>query len=193
MRTPLIATCFLLASAVLSSTLRAAPFEKLPEGRIRHTISGFIFPTHIGAFQREQMHQYNQAGSDISAGYNAGVLIAATVYVYPAPKQDGADVLAREYASKRGEVLHGHQTVAVLSEGPATISQAGKKYVGRRAYFSYRDVFARAPQNLKSQLLVFRDGPVFIEYRFSYPRDHAEQAEKEIENFIRGWSWRQPP
>ena len=99
-------------------------------------------------------------------------------------------VLAREYGSKRGEVLHGHQAVAVLSEGPATISQAGKKYVGRRAYFSYRDVFAHAPQNLRSQLLVFRDGPVFIEYRFSYPRDHAEQAEKEIENFIRGWSWR---
>jgi len=136
------------------------------------------------------MHQYNQAGSDVSAGYNAGVLIAATVYVYPAPKQDSADVLAREYGSKRGEVLDGHQAVAVLSEGPATISQAGKKYVGRRAYFSYRDVFARTPQNLKSQLLVFRDGPVFIEYRFSYPRDHAEQAEKEIEHFIRGWSWR---
>jgi hypothetical protein len=190
MRTLLITTVALLANTLLVSSSRSAPFETLTEGRIRHTISRFIFPTHIGAFQREQMHQYNQAGSDISAGYNAGVLIAATVYVYPAPKQDGADVLAREYASKRGEVLHGHQAVAVLSEGPATISQAGKKYVGRRAYFSYRDVFARAPQNLKSQLLVFRDGPVFIEYRFSYPRDHAEQAEKEIENFIRGWSWR---
>jgi len=36
------------------------------------------------------------------------------------------------------------------------------------AIFYYRDVFARAPQNLKSQLLVFHDGSLFIEYRFTY-------------------------
>jgi len=136
------------------------------------------------------MHQYNQAGSDVSAGYNAGVLIAATVYVYPASSQQGADVLAREYASKRAEVLHGHQAVAVLSETSVTVSQGGRKYSGKRAYFSYRDIFARTPQNVKSQLLVFHDGPVFVEYRFTYPRDHATQAESEIEHFIHGWSWR---
>jgi hypothetical protein len=190
MRTHLTATCLLLASVVLPSTLRAAPFEKLPDGRIRHTVSGFVFPTGVGIFKRAQVQQYNQAGSDVSAAYNAGVLIAATVYVYPAPPQPGADVLAPEYASKRAEVLHGHQDAAVLSESPATVSQGGRKYSGKRAYFSYRDIFARTQQNVKSQLLVFHDGPVFIEYRFTYPGDHAEKAEEEIQRFIRGWSWR---
>ena len=108
MRTHLIATCFLLTNFAVASTSRAAPFEKLSDGRIQHTISGFVFPSRIGAFQRAETRQYNQAGSDVSVAYNAGVLIAGTVYVYPTPAQQGAEVLAREYASKRAEVLHGH-------------------------------------------------------------------------------------
>jgi hypothetical protein len=189
MRVYLSSTCLLIASIVPPSTSRAAPFEKLPGDRIRHAISGFVFPGRIGQFERAQMQQYNQTGSDVSAAYNAGVLIAATVYVYPAPRQEGADVLVREYASKRGEVLHGHQGVTVLSESPVSVSQGGKKYSGKRGYFSYRDVFARTPQNVKSQLLVFRDGPAFIEYRFTYPIAHADKAEEEIQHFISGWSW----
>jgi hypothetical protein len=182
-----------LALLPLALPSQAAPFENLPDGCIRHTFSSFVFPVHIGAFQREQMHQYNQAGSDVSAGYNAGVLIAATVYVYPAPSQPTAEVLSREYLSKRAEVSHGHQGVVILSESPISVSQGGKKCLGRRAYFSYRDVFARTPQNLKSQLLVFHDSPFFVEYRFTYPRDHAETADRQIEQFIRGWSWRGSP
>ncbi|MDQ2948808.1 MAG: hypothetical protein M3Y27_23180 [Acidobacteriota bacterium] len=188
----LVLASVVLTCLVCAADVQGAPFETLRDGRIRHTFSGFIFPTHIGVFRRVQMRQYNQSGSDISAGYNAGALIAATVYAYPAPAQSGAQVLAREYGSKRGEVLHGHQGVAVLSEGSATISQGDKKYVGRRAYFSFRDPLAPTPRYLKSQLLVFRDGPIFIEYRFTYPRDHAEQSESEIERFIRSWSWRRP-
>jgi hypothetical protein len=188
MRTLLI-VCFLFIDVSVASSSRATPFERLPDGRIRHSVSGFVFPSRIGAFERAETHQYNQAGSDVSVAYNAGLLIAGTVYVYPAPSQQGAEVLAREYASKRAEVLHGHQAVSVLSESSASVSQHGKKYAGKRAYFAYRDIFARVPQNLKSQLLVFRDGSVFIEYRFTYPADHAEQAEKEIEQFIRAWSW----
>jgi hypothetical protein len=185
-----INTLALLANIVFAFSSHATTFETLPDARIRHTVSGFVFPKRIGVFEREKMQQYNQAGSDVSAGYNAGVLIAATVYVYPAPSQQGADVLAREYASKRAEVLQGHQGVAVLSEGATTVSQGGRNYSGKRAYFSYRDIFARTPQKVKSQLLVFRADSVFIEYRFTYSSGHAEQAEKEIEHFIREWSWR---
>jgi hypothetical protein len=188
-RMPAIAA-FAVLAIVLPPSSRAAAFENLPNGRIRHTFSGFVFPTQIGVFQREQMRQYNQVGSDVSAGYNAGVLIAATVYVYPTPSQQTADVLSREYASKKAEVFHGHSGVAVLSEIPVTVAQGGKKYSGKRAYFGYRDIFARTPQDLKSQLLVFHDGPFFVEYRFTYPAGHAEQAEQEIERFIRAWSWR---
>jgi hypothetical protein len=186
----LVITALVVLPTVLPSSSRATSFENLPDGRIRHTFSGFVFPKQIGVFHREQMHQYNQAGSDVSAGYNAGVLIAGTVYAYPAPSEQTPQVLSREYASKRAEVLHSHQGVAILSESPVTISQHGKKYSGKRANFAYRDIFAHTPQNLKSQLLAFHDGTVFVEYRFTYPRDHAEQAEQEIEAFIRAWSWR---
>jgi hypothetical protein len=190
MCTFLITTLALFGSLAFTSSVRSGPFETLPDSRIRHTVSGFVFPKRIGVFEREKMQQYNQTGSDVSAGYNAGVLVAATVYVYPAPAETSADAFAREWASKRSEVLNGHQGVAVLSEASATVTQGDRKHVGRRAFFSYRDIFARTPQNVKSQLLVFRDGPVFVEYRFTYPRDHSAEAEKQIERFIHGWSWR---
>ncbi len=189
MRTRPIIALAVLANLALISAAHAAPFETLLDGGIRHTPSGFVFPKRVGVFQREQPRQYDRGGFDVSAGYDAGVLIAATVYVYPAPGDTGPSVLGREYASKRAEVLQGHRGVAILSESTATIAQGGKKQSGRRASFSYRDVFARTPQNLRSQLLVFRQGPNFIEYRFTYPRDHAEEAEKQISSFIRNWSW----
>jgi hypothetical protein len=192
MRKLLISIFALLANIVAVSSSRSAPFETLAEARIRHVLSGFVFPMHIAVFQREQTQEYNQAGSDVSVGYKTDfpVRIVATVYVYPAPTQDGADVLTSEYESKRAEVLQMHQAAAILSEGPATIFQADKKYVGKQCYFSYRDVSSGNSQDLKSRLLVFRDGPLFVEYRFTYLRDRTEQAENEIENFVREWSWR---
>ncbi len=190
MRTLLIIAFAVLANITLPSSAHSVPFESLSNGGIRHAPSGFVFPKSVGLFQCEQTRQYDQAGSDVSAGYNAGILIAATVYVYPAPAQAGPDVLGREYASKRTEVLQGHRGVAVLSEASATVVQGGKKQIGHRGLFSYQDIFARTPQDVKSQLFVFRQGSDFIDYRFTYPRDHAEQAEKQVDRFIREWSWR---
>ena len=93
MRTFLV-TYLLLANVALTSSSRTALFEKLADGRIRHTNSGFVFPNRIGTFERAETQQYNQAGSDVSVAYNAGVLIAGTVYVYPAPPQQSAEVIA---------------------------------------------------------------------------------------------------
>ncbi len=177
----------------LTPAAHAGPFENLPDGSIRHSFSGFIFPKQIGIFKRARMLRYNRAGSDVSAGYNAGALIVATVYAYPARAGKPEEALSREYDSKRTEISRFHRGVVVLSEGPVSISQEGKKYVGKRGYFSFRDVFFQKAQDLKSELMVFRDGPLFVEYRFSYPRDHAEAAEREIEAFIEGWSWRGSP
>ncbi len=179
-----------LTGVAWTMPLRASPFEDLPDGRMRHSDSGFLFPKRIGFFERAGTRQFNEAGTDVAVGYNAGVLIAATVYVYPAPKKEGTEVLAREYAGKRFEVIHGHDAVTVLSEDRMTVVQGAHKHEGQRAYFSFHDKFAGTPQSLKSQLLVFRDGPQFVEYRFTYPRDHAEEAEKEIDRFIHAWTWR---
>jgi len=81
-----------------------------------------------------------------------------------------------------------HQGFALLSEGPVAVSQGGKKYSGKRGYF-IRDVFARAPQNLKSQFARLSRWFALIEYRFTYPRD-MPRSERQIEAFIREWSWR---
>jgi len=180
-----------LLGSLLASSLRAAnPFEPLPDGGVRHTFSGFIFPKSIGDFKRIDTKQYNNEGSDVSAGYNALSMVVATVYAYPAPVDASAAAFAREWTSKRGEVFQVNQGVTALSDTAATVVQGGKEFSGRRALFSFRGNFLGAERELKSQLLVFRDGAVFIEYRITYPLDDAEEAEKQIERFIRDWSWR---
>jgi len=185
----LLLTLALLVSLSTSSLRAANPFEALPDGGIRHTFSGFIFPKSIGDFERISTKQFNDEGSDVSAGYNAGPVVA-TVYAYPAPADASPEAFAREWDSKRSEVFQGHQGVVAVSDTAATVTQGGKQFAGRRAVFSFRDSFQGARRDLKSQLLVFRDGPVFIEYRITYPLDDAEAAEKQIELLIREWSWR---
>jgi hypothetical protein len=187
----LLLTLALLVS-LLTYPLRAAnPFETLPDGGLRHTFSGFIFPKSIGDFERVNTKRYNEEGSDVSAGYNVGSTIVATVYAYPAPADTSTESFAREWASKRGEVFQVRHDVKALSEAEANVVQEGKTFTGRRALFSFRDSFVGGiERDLKSQLLVFRDGAVFIEYRITYPLDDAEAAEKQIERFIRDWSWR---
>jgi hypothetical protein len=88
-----------LAAALLGLSLRASsttqagppraePRTLHPTGDFKHP-SGFPMPERVGPFQRVEVTQYDEAGLDLSAGYNRlpgegdPWPIAATVYVYP--------------------------------------------------------------------------------------------------------------
>jgi hypothetical protein len=172
---------------------KPSPFANLSDGVIKHVPSGFLFPQRVGAFERKKMDQYDRAGADVSAGYDAGVLIAATVYVYPNPVKAGEGALQKEYLSRKGEITGAHPAAELLSENEVPLTQGGRQLVGRKAIYVFMDKFrGDAKQKLKSQLLVFQYGSNFVEYRFTYPMDHAEAGDREVERFVKEWAWLGP-
>ena len=189
MRTLPITTLALFANIAFAFSSHATPFQTLPNGSIRHTASGFVFPKRIGVFEREnptvRSSRIGRFGRLQCRGLDRGdclclsgsrptrrrcarprMRIKASRGIARAPGSEGALRRSRQRISRRQEVF------------------------GEAGVFLLRDVFARTPQNVKSQLLVFRDGPVFIGPRFTYPIAHADKAEEEIQHFISGWSWR---
>jgi hypothetical protein len=67
-----------------NSPAESPPFNVVQGDGLLHVASGFLFPAQIGEFRRIVTKQYDQAGRDISVGYNAdGPEIAATIFIYP--------------------------------------------------------------------------------------------------------------
>src|SRR5688572_9354302 len=77
----LVAT--ILSSCQTVSTSPEAFTGGTMPGEIVHRYSQFTFPQRIGVFQRERPTEYDSTGRNVSVGYNAGVLVVATIYVYP--------------------------------------------------------------------------------------------------------------
>src|SRR5947207_722313 len=53
-----------------------------------HKESGIPFPDQIGQLHRDAVKRYDNAGRDVSAGYNptnASRPLVATIYIYPSP------------------------------------------------------------------------------------------------------------
>ncbi len=45
-------------------------FVEKSDGALMHRLSGFLFPTKLGTFERGPVNQYNPRGDDVSVGYN---------------------------------------------------------------------------------------------------------------------------
>ncbi|HEX8372591.1 MAG TPA: hypothetical protein VF585_07415 [Chthoniobacterales bacterium] len=179
-KTLVIAASLLLAACQTGPTAFVA--GSTPDQLI-HRASGFSFPPHVGAFARVDATQYDTTGQDVSVGYNSGVLIAATVYVYPA----GGRSLETEFASRRAEILASHSGASAI--GQRTITVTPRRISARVASFSYAGIFARTRQQLGSELVLALHGDKFVKYRFTYPASHADRASAEINQFTRSFSW----
>src|SRR5688572_155545 len=73
-------------SALTAQTAHAEPFQKLADGAVLHTASGWTFPQSIGDFQRVGDPQGIAGTPDGVANYEFvvnGNKQSATVYVYP--------------------------------------------------------------------------------------------------------------
>lgn len=167
---------------------------------LRHITSGMLFPSTVGLFQRVAPQIYDPTGRDVSVGYNLANgdnLIAATVYVYPAPSLISfgspdsvvADARARlahgEFERRKKEVTRAHPGAILLQEGPVTLSQDPTAIDGWQATFTFTGDFAGRNRTLQSELFVF----CFVarkwalEYRFTYPQQLTPRAD--IDGFMR--------
>ena len=165
-----------------------------PDGVYVH-VSGMAFPPTVGVFHRARIHQYDEAGRDVSVGYEyraASGRIAAMVYVYPAPGLAStasagtvppaarADLMRREFEARKREILSIMPDATLVAEGDAVLRQGAVSYAGRKAEFRLERVFSGKRRRLASELYVFGyvGGKWIVKYRFSHP------AELDVANLI---------
>ena len=153
-----------------------------------HKPSGMVFPTKVGAFGRVLLLQYDEAGFDVSAGYDfraAADGIAASVHVYPAPARtafaspdniagNARDNLCRQdFARREQELRRAHPDAHKTAEQDLPQSPADQFRLGLMASFDYDQLFfGTAPGPVRSDLYLFCnvDGRWAFEYRFTAPR-----------------------
>jgi hypothetical protein len=169
-----------------------------------HPASKLQLPVDVGRFRRQSIHQYDAAGTDISAGYNfvaPGKAVAATVYIYPgstvhsggSPANVVADAKARltqaEFLRREREIVAANPSATLIDQQDVTHTENGHTYLGKMAFFDVRGPFAGQIMDLNSRLYVFCfvDDSWAIEYRFTYPR--GVDVDADIKSFIASWNW----
>jgi hypothetical protein len=185
-----IATALIFIAVGLTSAQAASPFKKISGGRFLHVPSEVSFPAKVGLFNRANTRLYDSTGRDISVRYILDAFILGDVYVYPSggPRGD----LNQEFATQQNAIRHLYKNVKLLSQTSARVKQSGRNISGRKAtYQLVRGLFSEPPHNCGSELVVFQDGPWFVAYRFSYPRERSAIASKHVADFLDRWQWRE--
>src|SRR2546421_6239309 len=189
MKTKIALVCVLLAG-LLSPAHAASPFKKSSGNRLLHVPSNIIFPSKIGLFDRIDTHVYGSGGRDVSIRYQLDTFILADVYVYPVGLY-AAD-LNGEFQVQQRAIREKNKNVKLAADTTIQISQNERTVTGRKAtYDLVRGLFGEPPHQCASQLIVFRDGPWFVAYRFSYPGERSVIARKHIGDFLEQWHWRE--
>lgn len=166
----------------------AEPIE-LPDGLpYVHEPSGFRFPPDVGTFTRVSAYRYDDAGRDVSVGYNDQALkVILTTYVYP----NRDESLLRHFERVKRDVRQVHAEAAVLNEGPWALEQAGKRFTGRRAAMSFRVTVGGQVHEVVSEVYLLRLGANFIKFRVTCPGTKYEPAEDRVARFLQ--SLKLPP
>jgi hypothetical protein len=186
---------------LIASGATAAPTVIERPGTIVHGPADASFPERVGEFRRQNAHQYDSDGRDISATYNLarpeGRLVLS-VYIYPAPGVSGrgstADAARAELCRQSFEGISRaieaqHQDVATIERGPAPAVKGVGPALSHRAVFRMRTKFDGSEQDVRSEadLYCYVDGDWLVKYRAT---SHGRfDAGPEVEAFIRSGPW----
>ena len=189
-----VAPAVLAALSVVSSLLLPAPPARadarkpteiaVEEGAAyEHAPSGFVFPASVGDFTRVSAWQYDDAGGNVSVGYNhPETMTVATAYVYPAGEAEAAEHIEQV----KRDVLQVHPDARETSAGDWVLKQGGKTYAGLQAAYTFRGEFAGKERDLNSEAYLVKHGPNFVKFRITYPAEHAEAARGQIAKLFAG-------
>ena len=185
-----VAIAFGLLAALFSSANAASPFKKSEGNRLLHAPSNIVFPAKVGLFDRIDTHVFGSGGRDVSVRYQLDTFIVGDVYVYPVGTY--APDLNSEFRIQQRAIGEKNKNVKLVAETTTQITQNGRNITGRKAVYDLvRGLFSEPPHKCGSQLVVFRDGPWFVAYRFSYPGERSAIATKHIADFLEQWHWRE--
>ena len=148
-------------------------------------------------------------GRDVGVGYNSPTPIAATVFIYPGPKDFALlpapklenvseALLDQHFQVCKQDILRNHSDGKMIAESPCKIVQGKNRIEGKRASFSLSYKFGSFPQKSVSELYVFLIDPSvkflvtdreFVKYRFTYPILEKAHAESEVAAFLSDLAW----
>jgi hypothetical protein len=140
-------------------------------------------PEKAGPFERKKVIQYDQAGRNLSAGYNAIVggenplPIVVTLYVYPAPPGDDLDAHFNSVVRDVGENHGGGRP-----EFRNNILLGPRQFVGRYAVFGYAEPWGGLKQDipLRSYLVLYRWNGWWVKWRATTPAPVSPERMKAI-------------
>jgi hypothetical protein len=142
--------------------------------------SGFEMPVRRGPFERVELLQYDEAGVNLSAGYNAvvgdpAVPVLATLYVYPRGRQD----LDQHFEQVLGDVARHHD--GVRPEFRRSIILA-ERHPGRYAFFGYAEPWGGLTQEipLRSYVVLYAWGDFWVKWRVTTPAPISDERMRAI-------------
>jgi hypothetical protein len=158
--------------AVTASAALDEPRELKPAGDFVHPATRFPMPERVGPFERIGVTQYDQAGWNLSAGYNAmlgettPLPVVATVYVYPRRAGDELDAYFEELLA---EIAGSHG--GALPEFRKNIEFGGGRLVGRYAIFGYAEPWGGLTREvpLRSYLVLYPWKTWWVKWRVTSP------------------------
>jgi hypothetical protein len=129
-------------------------------------------PEKIGPFERGEVLQYDEAGLNLSAGYDALVgsgsplPVVVTLYVYPATPGHSLDAHFDSLLTQIGEA-HGGARPQVRKD----ILLSPRHYVGRYAVFGYEEPWGGQAEDvhLRSYLVLYRWKDWWVKWRVTTP------------------------
>ncbi|MGE5207764.1 MAG: hypothetical protein ACM3KL_00385 [Alphaproteobacteria bacterium] len=185
------ATVFALFLTGLIGAQGASPFKTLSGNRLLHTPSNIVFPGKVGLFERADSYNqiYGSQGRDVSVRYLLDSLIICEAYVYPVGTYGGD--LTSEFKIQQDAIQQMNKKARRMSQKKVHVIQNGRSVSGLYATYQLtRHLFTGRDERCGSQLFVFRDGPWFVAYRFSYPVERSDIANKHVGDFLHQWQWR---
>jgi hypothetical protein len=184
-----ISALLLLAISASALAADAMPLRRGSGGQLVHKFSGVVLPPRVGLFTRGDQQFFDPAGRDVRMRYILDHLIWGDVYVYPVGPQ--RPDLNTEFKIQLNAIQRLNRNVTFVARETVRINQNGRAITGQHANCELqRELFGERNRKCGSQFYVFRDGPWFVAYRFSYPKEKSAIALKHISDFLTLWNWK---
>jgi hypothetical protein len=174
-----------MSPLILALLLQLAPSADDDAKPYLHKAAGFTCPASTSQARRVSVRQYDDAGRDVSCGFQLASGATITVYFYPLGDSSADHAYSATKASIRS-------ITAVLSEGPFSIGHGSSRVEGRRGVFTVR--FENAPQvpPLRSEVFVGQRGQALVKVRTTFAHGSGEKAVKAAEEFLRAFPFSFP-
>lgn len=162
-----------------------------------HAPTGMEFPAEVAGFKRTKILQYDQQGTNVSAGYNLdyfGFPIAEViVYIYPDETTPGLGPVSFEkhYDELRALLFNLYADARDLEDGEIKIGQPFGPQRGLMFKFTHRPPKLFNSELCYAKLYLFKHGPWFIKYRVTNPVKEDVKVEIEFGKFLQMLTWPQ--